>query len=141
MGAGNQRSYMHAYDCARLMNIIMENIKGDTIVNIGTKETISVSDLVYKICKISGKNPKIIFDTSKPEGRFVKSSDTTHLQKIITGNKITTIEIDEGLKKMIFWYKEILNKCFQRFSFDKGGRKEESNLSKETKLQKIFARN
>ena len=108
MGSGNQRrSYMHAYDCARLMHIIMENIKGDTIVNIGTEETISVSDLVYKIWKVSGKNPKIIFDTSKPEGRFVKSSDTTHLQKIIKGNKITTIEIDEGLKKMIFWYKEI----------------------------------
>ena len=107
-GSGNQRrSYMHAYDCARLMNIIMENIKGDTIVNIGTEETISVSDLVYKICKVSGKNPKIIFDTSKPEGRFVKSSDTTQLQKIIRDNKITTIGIDEGLKKMIVWYKEI----------------------------------
>ncbi len=106
-GSGNQRrSYMHAYDCARLMNIIMDNIKGNIIVNIGTKETISVSELVEKICKLSGKNPKITFDTSKPEGRFVKSSDTNLLQKIIKGNNITTIEIDEGLRKMISWYKE-----------------------------------
>ncbi|MBO6960208.1 MAG: NAD-dependent epimerase/dehydratase family protein [Prochlorococcus marinus CUG1438] len=106
-GSGNQRrSYMHAYDCARLMIKIMDNTIGNVVVNIGTRETISVSELVSKICNISGNNPKIIFDTSKPEGRFVKSSDTDHLQKIINSEKITTIEIDEGLKKMIGWYNE-----------------------------------
>ena len=49
---------MHAYDCAKLMNTIMESEKGNLLVNIGTIETISVSELVDKICKISGQIQK-----------------------------------------------------------------------------------
>lgn len=105
-GSGNQRrSYMHAYDCARIMVAIMEKKQKNITVNIGTKETISISELINIICKISGKKPSIIFDISKPEGRFVKSSDTTLLKKIIK-EKITTIEINDGIRKMISWYKE-----------------------------------
>ena len=54
-GSGNQkRSYMHAYDCARLMKEIMDNKIQNIVVNIGTKETISISELINKIV-ISGK--------------------------------------------------------------------------------------
>ena len=56
-GSGNQRrSYMHAFDCARLMKEIMDNTVENIVVNIGTKETISISELINKICVISGKN-------------------------------------------------------------------------------------
>ena len=45
-GSGDQRrSYIHALDCARIMHLIMENVEGNVISNIGTKETISVSEL------------------------------------------------------------------------------------------------
>ena len=105
-GSGNQRrSYLHAFDCARIMHLIMENPKKNIVVNIGTKETISVSDLVRIICKISGKDPTILFDKTKPEGRFIKSSDTTILSEII-GDEIITVSIEEGIKKMINWYIE-----------------------------------
>ena len=83
----------------------MEESKKNLIVNIGTKETISVSELVEIICKVSGKNPSIVFDTTKPEGRFIKSSDTTYLKKIIN-KEIITISIEEGIKLMINWYRE-----------------------------------
>ena len=110
-GSGKQRrSYMHAHDCARLMYMIMVNVKGNALVNIGTEETISISELVNKICKISGKNPKIIFDTSKPEGRFIKSSDTTHLESLLKLENLTTVDIEAGLKKMIVWYQENFHK-------------------------------
>ena len=105
-GSGNQRrSYLHAFDCARIMHLIMENPKKNIVVNIGTKETISVLDLVRIICKISGKDPTILFDKTKPEGRFIKSSDTTILSEII-GDEIITVSIEEGIKKMINWYIE-----------------------------------
>ena len=103
-GSGKQRrNYMHAYDCARIMHLIMENVEGNVITNIGTKETISVSELVDKICKLSGRDPSIVFDISKPEGRFIKSSDTYNLLKFIN-EEIITIDIDEGIKRMINWY-------------------------------------
>ena len=105
-GSGNQRrSYMHAYDCARIMKKIMNIDNKNIIVNIGTKETISVSELIDIICEISGKKPKIIFDKTKPEGRFIKSSETKHLLNIIK-EELTTIDIYEGIKKMISWHEK-----------------------------------
>ena len=104
-GSGNQRrSYMHAYDCSRIMLKIMESTDKNITVNIGTNETVSISEMVNLICNMAGKTPSIIFDTSKPEGRFIKSSDTTLLHSII-GEKITTIEIEDGIRRMIGWYK------------------------------------
>ena len=39
-GSGNQRrSYLHAYDCARIMQKIMEKVEKNITVNIGTNET------------------------------------------------------------------------------------------------------
>ena len=103
-GSGNQRrSYLHAFDCARLIQKIMDEVEENVIVNIGTKETISVKELIQRICKISRKNPKVIFDTSKPEGRFIKSSDTSYLNSLING-PISTISINEGIKRMIQWH-------------------------------------
>ena len=84
---------------------IMEKVENNITVNIGTSETVSISQLVNLICKISGKKPSIIFDTSKPEGRFIKSSDTSLLEEIIK-EKIITIELEEGIRRMISWYKE-----------------------------------
>tara|TARA_B100000242_G_scaffold133196_1_gene94667 strand:+ start:1688 stop:2668 length:981 start_codon:yes stop_codon:yes gene_type:complete len=109
-GSGNQRrSYLHAADCARIMQKVLENKKPNITVNIGTEETISVKELVTKICNLSSKKPQIIFDTSKPEGRFVKSSDTSRLKKI-TGEDIVKINIDQGIARMIDWYKKNFNK-------------------------------
>lgn len=105
-GSGNQRrSYLHAFDCARIMNLIMNKSNPNTVVNIGTKKTISVSELVKIICDLSGKKPNVIFDTNKPEGRFIKSSDSSYLSKIIN-EEIITVPIEAGIQKMINWYKE-----------------------------------
>ncbi len=106
-GSGNQRrSYMHAYDCARIMHIFMEKVEGNSILNIGTRETISIKELVEIICIESSKSPSIFFDKSKPEGRFIKSSDTTYLQKIMGDEKVISININEGIRRMIGWYNE-----------------------------------
>ena len=105
-GSGKQRrSYLHAYDCARIMVLFMEKVNGSSTLNIGTEETISIAELVDLICELSGKNPSIIFDTKKPEGRFIKSSDTSNLRKIIN-EKIITIDIKEGIKRMFTWYED-----------------------------------
>ena len=103
-GSGNQRrSYIHAYDCARIMKLIMEKKEQNIIVNIGTTKTISVSELVNLICNIAGKSPRIIFDKTKPEGRFIKSSDSSYLLKLIKEDLIT-IDINQGIQRMIGWY-------------------------------------
>tara|TARA_Y100000589_G_C27177441_1_gene639381 strand:+ start:1298 stop:2281 length:984 start_codon:yes stop_codon:yes gene_type:complete len=104
-GTGKQRrSYLHAYDCARLMMLIMNSDTKNIIVNIGTKETITIKELVHLICKLANKEPKIIFDKNKPEGRFIKSADDIFLKKIIEKEPISTINLSDGIMRMIEWY-------------------------------------
>jgi len=103
-GSGAQRrNYVHAFDCADAMAGLVES--GFTgIVNIGTEETISLRELVETICRVAGKRPKLVADTSKPEGRHVKAADSTLLRQVYP-NFRCSVDLKEGLRRMIDWYR------------------------------------
>lgn len=105
-GSGRQRrTYIHAHDCARIMKRLAENGHTDGPVNIGLEEAVSIRDLTELICKVSGRSPMIGFDTSKPEGRFVKSADASRLRAVLGDFPIVTIGLEEGLGRMLGWYR------------------------------------
>ncbi len=103
-GSGKQRrNYMHAKDCAEIMIRIFEKNYTKTPINIGYEDTISLKDLVLKMCKISNKKVKLNYNLLKPEGRFIKSSNSSLLKKI-TNNYKPKISLTKGLKLMINWH-------------------------------------
>lgn len=103
-GSGRQRrTYIHAHDCARIMKRLVEIGHTDGPVNIGLEETVSIRELAELICKVSGRSPVIGFDTSKPEGRFVKSADASRLRSVLGDFPIVTIDLEEGLRRMLGW--------------------------------------
>jgi nucleoside-diphosphate-sugar epimerase len=105
-GSGRQRrNYIHATDCARIMLHLVEAGHTDGPVNIGAEDTVSLSQLVQMICDAAGKSPRLEFDTTKPEGRFVKSADATKLRSLLPGLRFS-IDLAEGLKRMVGWYHE-----------------------------------
>jgi len=104
-GSGKQRrSFLHARDTVRLMMMITEGYAAGSPVNIGYDDDISISELVSLICEASGRQPRVIFDTSKPEGRFRKCADPTLLRKV-TRNYRPRIDLREGIVEMVEWYK------------------------------------
>ena len=104
-GTGKQRrNYIHAKDCAEIMYKIFQKRFTGSPINIGYESTTSLKDLAKKICFAAKKDPKFIFNTSKPEGRFIKSSNSKLLKKV-TSNYDPKVDIDSGLKLMIGWYK------------------------------------
>ena len=106
-GSGQQRrNYLHALDCARVMVELVTRGHSGTPVNIGTEDTLSVHELVETICRISGRAPCIEFDLSKPEGRFVKSSDSTRLRLALGDFPIATVTLEDGLSRMLSWYEK-----------------------------------
>jgi len=108
-GTGKQRrNYMHAKDCAEIMYRIFKKKFSTYPVNIGYENTVSLKELCLKICKLSNKSPKFFYNTNKPQGRFIKSSNSTLLNKI-TSNYKPKISLDEGLMLMIKWYKKNFN--------------------------------
>jgi UDP-glucose 4-epimerase len=104
-GTGNQRrNYIHALDCARIMIRLMENGYHERPVNIGREETVSVRDLVGRLAKVSNKDIEVICDRSKPEGRFIKSGDSSLLLAALGDDFAWQISLEEGLRRMTHWY-------------------------------------
>lgn len=104
-GSGRQRrNYLHADDCARIMARLLELKHAAGPINIGIEETVSMAELVAIICRVSGRSPSVNFDASKPEGRFVKSADSTRLREALKGRPVATIDLESGLKRMLNWY-------------------------------------
>ena len=104
-GSGTQRrNYLHAIDCANAMAGLVE--AGFTgIVNIGTEDTITVRELVETICRIGGKRPKLVTDTARPEGRRVKSADSTLLRRAYPEFR-RSVSLNDGIELMIGWYRK-----------------------------------
>ena len=103
-GSGQQRrNLMHARDATRLMMKVVEAGVGPAPVNIGYDDDITIAGLVQMICEISGRQPEVMFDTLRPEGRFRKCADATHL-RAVTDNWVPRVGLREGLSEMIDWY-------------------------------------
>lgn len=104
-GSGKQtRSFLYAEDFARGLIEITEKYATADPVNIGSDEETSIANLAKLIVKISGKNTKIKFDRTKPDGQPRRKCDTTKaFQKFGFKSKIN---LEEGLKRTITWYRQ-----------------------------------
>jgi len=102
-GSGEQRrNYLHAIDCADAMaGLVQAGFSGT--VNIGTEDTVTLRELAETICRVAGRHPKLVADTSKPEGRRVKSADSTLLRRSYPGFR-RTVSLEQGIDRMIKWY-------------------------------------
>jgi UDP-glucose 4-epimerase len=104
-GSGKQRrNYIHAQDCARIMGELVHRGWTAGPLNIGLEETISIKELAALICRASRRAPTIAFDQTRPEGRFVKSADSTRLRAAVGDFPLITVSFEEGLRRMIGWY-------------------------------------
>jgi len=103
-GDGEQsRAFLYVEDFARGLIELTEKYPKADPVNIGTDEEIKIKDLINLIVKLSGKNPKVIFDTTKPAGQPRRNCDNAKAKEKI--GFIPKINLEGGLKKTIEWYK------------------------------------
>ncbi|MGF1449417.1 MAG: NAD-dependent epimerase/dehydratase family protein [Opitutales bacterium] len=107
-GSGNQRrNYVHAEDCARIMMALVEKGFSDRPVNIGFEDTIAIRDLVALIAKAAGLDIVIEADRSKPEGRFIKSSDSKLLTAVLGSEFKRNVSLEDGMRRMVGWYQRV----------------------------------
>ena len=67
-----------------------------------TSEEISIKDLVDLLVKEFNFKGKVIFDSSKPDGQFRKTSDNSKLKSYLPDFKFTPIE--DGIKETVNWF-------------------------------------
>lgn len=106
-GSGKQtRSFLYAEDFARgLMQVTEKYPKADPI-NIGSDEEVTIANLAKMIVKFSGKNIKIKFDKTKPDGQPRRNCDTQKAKKKVGFGAKTSLY--KGLERTIRWYEQRL---------------------------------
>jgi len=104
-GSGKQtRSFLYAEDLARGLLEITEKYPEADPLNIGTDEEVTIADLAKIIVNLSGKNIKIAFDKSKPDGQPRRNCDTKKAKEKVGFE--AKISLEEGLKRTIDWYRK-----------------------------------
>ena len=108
-GSGEQRrNFLHVKDFAWGMQLLTERYATGDPINLGLEETVSIRELLDIIVRVCGREKVAVeFDRSKPEGRSVKSADSTKLRAILPEFK-SRITLEDGMREVADWYQ----RCF-----------------------------
>jgi len=112
------REFMHVNDmadaCIHIMNNVgFEDLSKDmdeirnTHINIGTGKDCTIKELAHMVKDAVGFNGEIVFDTTKPDGTPRKLLSVHKLHGLGWKHKI---ELPEGIKMAVSWYKDQENK-------------------------------
>jgi nucleoside-diphosphate-sugar epimerase len=110
-GSGEQRrNFLHVKDFAWGMKLLTERYATADPVNLGLEETVSIRELLHVILHACGRQEsRIECDTSKPEGRPIKSADSTKLRTIAPEFK-SRVTLEDGMREVADWYR----RCFSK---------------------------
>lgn len=93
------REFTFARDIAKIIMWVAENYEELDPVNIGNVEQISIKNLAEIICKEIGYQGNMIFDETKPDGQYEKSSSNEKLKRLGYSQEYTSLE--DGLRETI----------------------------------------
>ena len=97
------REFLYVEDAAEGILLATEKYNKPDPVNLGTGKEITIKELVNLIAELTGFDGQIIWNTKKPDGQPRRCLDTSKAKKEFEFE--AKIEIREGLKKTIEWYK------------------------------------
>ncbi len=97
------KDFMYIEDFCKIIFKISQKLNHSSIINVASGKNITIRDIIKKLEKITKKNPKIIFDLSKPQMIKFRKISVIKMRKITGTIKLTNFE--DGLTKTINWYK------------------------------------
>lgn len=107
-GSGKpKREFLFVDDLAEALIFLMINYDDSEIINVGSGEDISISDLASLIKDIIGYKGQIVFDISKPDGTPRKLLDVSKIHSL--GWKYST-DIKTGIQKTYKYFQDEFTK-------------------------------
>jgi len=73
-------------------------------VNLGSATEISIRDLAERIAQTTGFKGRFVWDPSKPDGQPRRAVDGSKARELLGWSP--RVEIGEGLRRTIEWYRE-----------------------------------
>lgn len=103
-GSGQpRREFLHADDLARACLILLERWSSEEIVNVGTGEDLTITDLAAIIREVVGFDGEIAWDTSMPDGTPRKLLDVSRMRSL---GWEPQIGLEEGIRSTYQWFLE-----------------------------------
>lgn len=101
-GTGSpKREFIYVDDLANACVYIMDHYNGDTFLNIGTSEEISILELTKLVSSVVGYSGEIVCDITKPDGKMRNLIDSSKLNSLGWKPEFT---IESGVKKLYGWF-------------------------------------
>ena len=103
-GSGMQgRAFIHVDDVVNGIILALEKGWGHGHIQLGPSVCTSIKEIAESIVNISGKNIKINYDLTKPEGDKARSADYSKAKKILGWEP--KVALKDGLEKQYEWIK------------------------------------
>ena len=98
-----KRDFIYIDDVIRAFQIVIKNLKGFNIYNVGLERSYSIQEICNILKKLSGKKISIVTDKTKLRKNDIKNvvSDCSKIKKLGWKPKIS---INEGLELTLNWY-------------------------------------
>jgi len=107
-GSGKpRREFLYVDDLADAIFYLLKHYDSSLPINIGTSKDISITELALKISKILNHEIEIKYNTSMPDGTYLKRLDTEKITKLGWKPKIS---LEDGIRKTLDYC--IQNKIF-----------------------------
>jgi len=98
-----RREFLHVDDLADALVFLMERYSGESHVNVGWGEDVSIRELAQLIAEVVGYAGGFRYDTARPDGSPRKLLDVT---KLTTMGWRPRIALRDGLKDAYRWFVE-----------------------------------
>lgn len=102
-GGSPRREFLHVDDLAEACFICMKDYNSDEIINVGTREDITIKELANIISSTVGYEGEIFWDEEKPNGTPRK---VLNIEKIKSLGWKPNIDLYSGITKTYDWFKE-----------------------------------
>lgn len=76
------REFLHVDDLADAAVFLSQHYDGETAINIGSGEEVSIADLARAVCQTVGFAGELVFDATRPDGTPRKLADTRRLRDL-----------------------------------------------------------
>ena len=97
------REFLYVEDLAEALIFLSENYSDERIINVGSGQDLTISDLADMIAKEIGYEGNIIFNSEYPDGTMRKVMDTSRIFNL--GWKPKT-SLEEGIRKTYEYYRK-----------------------------------
>ena len=101
-GSGTpRRELLHVDDCASALVFLLKNYSGDSHINVGYGDDVTIDELARKVMAAVGFAGTLEHDTSKPDGTPRKLMSSAKLLAMGWSPKVS---LEQGLSETYDWF-------------------------------------